>query len=374
MSQKNCIFHVPNFIDPLATSGSHVRPLKMMNAFKAIGYNVDIIMGYGKERKQQIKEIKNNIKSGIKYDFMYSESSTMPTLLTEKNHLPTYPFLDFGFFTFCKKHGIKIGLFYRDIHWKFPVYKKNVSLLKRIISIPMYKYDLTQYKKFVNVLYLPSNKMKEYVHSSNSIGQLPPGCDIASSITKKITSNVTSNMIKLLYVGGIQGIYDLSCLLKTIKDLDFISLTICCRDFEWEASKARYNSYMTDRINVVHTSGEDLAKYYVDADICMIFFESTGYWTFAVPIKMFEYLAHTTPIIACSGSVAGDFVEKNKIGWSIAHSEKELANLLRKLHANRSLIDGIQGTMLSVAKENTWDARANQVVSDISALEEIEKK
>ncbi len=37
-----------------------------------------------KKEEKKIKKIKSNIKEGIKYDFLYSESSTEPTLLTEK--------------------------------------------------------------------------------------------------------------------------------------------------------------------------------------------------------------------------------------------------------------------------------------------------
>ena len=63
-------------------------------------------------------------------NFLYSESSTMPTSLTEPHHMPTHPFLDFSFFYFCKRNGIKIGLFYRDIYWKFEIYKEKVHGIK----------------------------------------------------------------------------------------------------------------------------------------------------------------------------------------------------------------------------------------------------
>lgn len=109
--EKRCIVHIPNHIEKSGKSGSNIRPIKMKQAFEENGYLVEYISGYGTERKVQINKIKRNIRNGIKYDFLYSESSTMPTLLTEKNHLPRYPFLDFSFFKFCKKNGIKIGLF-----------------------------------------------------------------------------------------------------------------------------------------------------------------------------------------------------------------------------------------------------------------------
>lgn len=134
---KRMIFHIPMKIDRNRASASQIRPMKMIEAFKECGYEVVVVEGYGKERKRQIKEIKSNILKGVKYDFLYSESSTMPTLLTEKNHLPLYPFLDFSFFAFCKKHGIKIGLFYRDIYW---VFKKKRSF-KEWVAYIFYKYD-----------------------------------------------------------------------------------------------------------------------------------------------------------------------------------------------------------------------------------------
>ena len=80
-----CIYHYPHPIDSQPV-GSGVRPLRMLNALKDIGYYVDEITGYGKERKEKIKKVIDRIKSGVKYDFLYSESLTDPTLLAEKNH------------------------------------------------------------------------------------------------------------------------------------------------------------------------------------------------------------------------------------------------------------------------------------------------
>ncbi len=77
---KKIIFHLPMEIDKNRPSGSQIRPLKILQAFKNIGYKVDIVMGDVKTRKRQIKKIKRNISNGVKYDFLYSESSTMPTV------------------------------------------------------------------------------------------------------------------------------------------------------------------------------------------------------------------------------------------------------------------------------------------------------
>lgn len=174
---KRIIFHLPLKIDPTLHSASQIRPLKMLQAFKDIGYEVDVIMGSGEERKRAIKVIKKNIKNGVTYDFLYSESSTMPTLLTESHHLPTHPFLDFGFFKFCKKHGIQIGLFYRDIYWRFPDYAKD---WKTNIALKLYNYDLRKYNQLVDTLFVPSKDMLRFLPEkyNYSIHELPSGAEI----------------------------------------------------------------------------------------------------------------------------------------------------------------------------------------------------
>lgn len=362
MKQKKCIVHIPNSIDKNATSGSQIRPMRMIQSFKDNGYQVDVIMGCGEERKRLIQEIKNKIQMGEKYDFVYSESSTMPTLLTEKNHFPKYPFLDFGFFKFVKKKNIPIGLFYRDIYWKFPIYQKEVSLAKRIVSIPMYHYDLHQYKKYVDVLYLPSEKMKSYVGIEINYKELPPGCTYKED-KQEYTSK--SEKIKLFYVGGIGELYDLKKLMQVVNELAFVELTICCRENEWKARKDYYDECMCERIQVVHASGEALQEYYQSSDICMLFFESEGYRNFAMPIKLFEYLANLKPIVATEGSAAGEFVEKNNLGWKIPFDNKALTELLNQIHKDKGILEEKNRKMFKAREMNSWKARGEQVAKDL---------
>ena len=101
------IYHCPFPLDNNATSASGIRPLRMLNAFRVLSCEVDLITGYSIERKKLIAEIKKKIATGVKYDFVYSESSTMPTLLTERHHFPLHPIVDFEFFKFCKKSNNK---------------------------------------------------------------------------------------------------------------------------------------------------------------------------------------------------------------------------------------------------------------------------
>ena len=366
--KKRCIFHIPMKIDPNAKSGSNIRPIKMIQAFEKNGYLVDCIWGYGKQRKELISKIKQNIEDGIKYDFLYAENSTTPTLLTEKNHFPRYFGLDFGFMKFCKKNDIQIGLFYRDVYWKFETYKKLVPFYQRIITIPFYYYDLFKYNQLVDILYLPSRKMRPYVNVVKRFSELPPGCEYIKR--EKVTKEQNEKKISLFYVGGIGEIYDLTKLFQAVTSLDFVNLIVCCREEEWNKEKEKYECYLNKNISIIHKSGKDLEVYYEKADICMLFFESRGYRSFAMPIKLFEYLGHEVPVIATKDSAAGEFVENMGIGWSIEHDVLKLQMLLKELCNNKKILEIKKDSLKETIVKNTWKARAEQVIQDLTKGEE----
>ena len=131
------IFHIPLKIDRNDPSASQIRPQKLMKAFADLGWEMDVVEGSGRDRKQQIAKIKRKIRQGVHYDFVYSESSTMPTLLTEPHHLPIYPCLDFGFLSFCKRHGIPWVCSTAIYTGSTPIRERDLSKGWRDISISM---------------------------------------------------------------------------------------------------------------------------------------------------------------------------------------------------------------------------------------------
>jgi len=357
---RRCIFHVPNNINLNTMSGSQVRPNKMIGAFKLNGYEVEVVSGYGKDRKKQIKKIKQNIQNGVKYDFIYSESSTMPTLLTEKNHMPIYPFLDFGFFKFAKKNGVKIGLFYRDAYWKFPLYKENVKEPFASIAILMYKYDLKKYKSLVDVLFLPSKRMLNYLGNISdycSIKSLPPGADERTCVEKK------GKELTLLYVGCIdRKLYDLTNILKSVEMHSDIIFNLCCRKAEWEENESYYNQFITNRVKIIHTSGDGLIPYYNKSDVCCLITNTSEYRAMAMPVKLFEYISYEKPILITDGSVGADFVKENKIGFVVEDNVGSIYEMLDFLLKNPEKIKGLEENLKRVHVQNTWKERARTVI------------
>ncbi|MDO5718664.1 MAG: glycosyltransferase [Tissierellia bacterium] len=355
------IFHVPNKLMENMKSASHIRPFKMIEAFKELGYDVDLVMGDVAERKAKIKEIKENIVNGVRYDFMYSESSTMPTLLTESHHLPLNPFLDFGFMKYIKSKGIKIGLFYRDIHWKFPLYKKNVKGIKYHLAILMYKYDLRKYEEILDILYLPNLKMKKYLPKSldDYCKELPPGMEIIGQDNKEIKE------LRLIYVGGLGDLYNISEFVKAVNSTENIYLTICCRENEWEKNKNLYSPFLNERIKIVHLSGEDLKEEYKNSNIGVLTLKPSDYLDFAVPYKLYEYMGHSLPIISTDHTASADIVRNYDIGFVIDNFEKDYKELFEELKNSPQLLNDKKENIRKIQNENTWLARAKQVANEL---------
>ena len=363
---KKCIFYLPYELDEKGNGARMMRPRKMIEAFWAIGYDVFVIQGYSKERRERIKELKKTISDGAKYDFMYTESHTEPTLLTDPHHMPTHPFLDFGFFRYVKSKGIKIGLFYCDIYWKFDEYGVHLPGWKRASAIMNYKHDIKQYKKYLDRFYVPCKVMCRYIDEKRLVdisSELPPAAD-NKDVPEKTRND--GDPIHIFYVGGLGGHYQIVELFKAVAANDRFELTVCCREKEWEKEKGQYLEYLSDRIRVVHKNASELAPYYAEADICSLLFRADEYREMAMPFKAFEYLAYEKPVMSTRGTAIGSFVEENGLGWNIDYSEENISAVLKRLIDDPSEIREKIENCKEAKKHNLWINRAQKVAADLS--------
>lgn len=359
----NIIYHIPWKIKKGRKSATGVRPLEMLQAFKILGHSVDVVWGDSRERHNSIVRIKGKIKNGFNYDFIYSESSVAPTFIASgwKDYLK-FGSIDFRFLKFCRKNDIKLSLFYRDMYWKFPRHTDDSGFIKRIIMQAGYRLDLLWYKKWVNTLYLPSLLMVKYLgkHGFKTV-QLPPGGTEGIEYDKTIPTSVP---LKLFYVGGATRGYKLHKLFSVVSKMENVKLRFCTREKEWQSVKNEYQ--MSDNIEVIHKSGIELEEEYFNCDIALLFCESDEYRSFAMPVKMFEYIAYLKPIIATTETAAGEWVTKNNAGWVIPYSESELGSLLEDLKENTEKVDKVKADLVGVRNNNLWINRAMQVVQDLT--------
>jgi len=358
------IFHHPLPVRPDAQAASGIRPYRMIEAFRALGYEVDAVCGYADERAAAIAAVDRRLAAGGPYAFMYAESSTEPTLLTEPHHLPVRPWLDFGFFARVKARGVPIGLFYRDVYWRFPAYGAALPWWKAAVARLFYRYDLLQYRRLLDRLYLPSLAMGPHVHwvARERMAALPPG------YAPRALAHRPADALRLLYVGGLGDHYRMHALFRALAELPQVELTLCTRAAEWEAVRDQYPLPAAGNVRVVHRSGDGLIELFEQADVCLLYVEPQPYREFAAPVKLYEYIGAERPVLASEGTLAAEFVAAQGIGWSVPYAADAVGALLRRLAADRSLLEPAHAALRRIQDRHSWTARAREVADDLTRV------
>jgi glycosyltransferase involved in cell wall biosynthesis len=361
----NMIFHHTSPIDSNASVGSAVRPLQMVRAFEALGYSIDFATGYIQERKKRMREIKKKIRSGKRYDFVYAENSNLPNSVSPTERVPIHFLMDYSFFRTCNKHDIPIGLFYRDIYWAFGIFGKTRNPFLQRLAKTLYRYDLRIYSKTLKKMYLPSEKVGEFVPIVDSalFKALPPGGTFSINPSSKILSE--KGMLRLFYVGGFGGDYDMHVLFEVVSRMPNVELTICTREHEWKLHEAEY-PIPSSNISIVHLFGSKMEESLLKHDIALLYVQPIPYREIAMPIKLFEYIGLNKPIIASKGTLAADFVSEHGLGWAVDYDAESLEALLNNLATTPKMIDDAVERIAGIKDQHTWKARALQVVSDLT--------
>ncbi len=359
------VYHVPFVLNQKATSASGIRPVKMRNAFEAIGLRVLEVSGPYPQRRKQIAQILKQAKSGLKIDFVYSEAATSPTGLSEGITPFTSLTRDMSFLRKLRGLGIPVGLFYRDIYWQFDEYLERVKQPLAGFLRWRYKADLKGYETAVDRIYLPSMRMASYLLPKNAAkcAALPPGATLVDSETPDLERGVS-----LFYVGGVGNYYRMHETVRGVEQAQAARLTICTREAEWREMRSSYEDVIGDSVTVVHRSGADLEPLYDDAHIGSLLMEPIAYRDFAAPLKLYEYLGHGKPVIATTGSLAGEFVQEHGFGWVLDYDAEALASLLNRIEADPGILSAATARAKQMRHSHTWEARAAEVHDDLCGL------
>lgn len=358
------VFHAAYPFDPQSVSASAIRPRKMYQAFRSLGYEVLDVTGFARERRKKIKALRQRVAMGQKVDFLYSESSTIPPFITEKKHLPPHFFLDIDLFRWCGANGIPTGVFYRDIYWKFSDWEDRVGPVFTHLLRPLYRAELAAYSRYCSRIFLPSEEMLEHLPelSKTHCVPLPPG----GEITEEIPRNKDSGELSLFYVGGIGVHYRLHNLVQAVTQVPGVRLTLCTDAARWEAVRDEYPQAHHPQISVVHESGEGLDPLYAQADICCVAVEPHFYWEFASPVKVYEYIGRGKPLLATTDTLPGKLVDDHGLGWVSDNSVAALSAQLARLRDNRELVNAATNRVRAIRSEHTWQARARTVARELT--------
>lgn len=360
---KNIIIYYPFTVASNPKSGSALRPVEMMKAFEAYAkkYELEMIVISGTSKERRV--LWNKIVEEKKHEqtlFCYSENQTIPLWLTDPGHKPQDWKIDKDVFQTLKNLNVPIGVFYRDVYWKFDELY-SLKGLKKFVMQTIYKMEEKFYEKYVHTIFLPSDAMGQYVNIRTEKMALPPGGRFAEI---RVNTNEIQQPFKGIYVGGINNEdYGLPTLVEAYNLLNKESvlgeLIIVCREDEFsQLSKEDKEKINKDYISLKHVSGAELQQVYEEVDFAFIPRKRSIYNDFAVPIKLVEYLTAGLPIIATNCSAQEDFIQSGPYGVITTDDAEGLVQGMQAIKPHFSTYK--RNIQQSFLQKHAWNERAEQ--------------
>lgn len=351
-----------------ALSASGIRPRKMLEAFRSLGYVVDVVSGYSQERRGCIETVKRNVKNGIKYDFAYGEDTTLPFAMNDPSHIPFSPLMDYAFWAWMKRNNIPFGCFYRDMYWRFPEYRKGLSFHKWAAPLPFHYLDIYMLRKLCKCVFFPTVECADDLPIKiprSMVKALPPGCDYINIIKNSCTDWDVQHPLRLFYVGGIlPPSYNIAPIINFIISTELpIEFIICCRkkEFDRVIAESIYKNINSSKITVIHKSGKELEPYWEKADIFVVLWENVRYLKNTMPFKVSEAIGHALPIIISNGSAAARMVAVNDFGWTIEPTYDNIKKLITFIINNPQQLSNKVSILYTKRSSFTWQAMAQHV-------------
>ena len=354
-----CIMHIPWQMIDESVSATEIRPRKIQQALQDIGYEVFFVTGSASQRAKLVRELKHRLAAGEQYDFLYSESSTLPMYLTEPHHLPTHPWVDTSLFRLAKKNSIRIGLFYRDIFWAFSQFHR-FNALKTFYTNFFHRMELRAYNRWLDVFFFPYdgvariNDILKSLKRSLPIIPLLAGADIHPDRAEETEDY-------FVYIGGCwPDMHDLQELVRAFSLVPDCHLKICTPRQRWEENKAYYQPYLTPNIEIVHLVNEEAQDLLSRAKYAFNYFPDSEYRQYTAPYKLFEYVGHNLPVIWNDTDIAGKIVRDLGIGYVMKHSAEVLADWLRHQPSDAEYLS-LREHIGVVKHQHSWRKRAETI-------------
>lgn len=356
------IFHVPFAVEEVPRSGRAARVARMRRGFSDAGFDVRLVDGPSRVRAAAMRRAtRRTAPDDDRPRFLYSEAATIPTGLMDPHHIPVRPFIDARFFRRLGSRGIPIGLFYPDVYWRFHEYAQQSRTRRAAYGIG-YHFDLEWYRRYVDVLFVPSLEMGEFIPGIDrfrDVRALPPGCTV-----REIPWEPVPGRLRLLYVGSVTApLYDVAPLVGAVRAVDGVTLTICCPRSERDTALRLVDG--RDDVSIVHATGEALDPLYAAADVACLVFEPIEYRRFAMPVKLFEALGVGRPVLATAQTGAGRFVSDEGFGWSV--DTTALTDTLRHLVSDHGEVEAMHAAARSSRHGHRWIDRAREAAEALGA-------
>lgn len=352
-----------------ATSGSSVRPQKMLEAFRKLGLDIKVLDGWNNQRRLR--------RTNVRQILEWLKENRPQMCYVEPPSGPIFCNIDLRLLRKLHKMHVPIALFYRDAYWKFPEFSMGqekrdlVNRTKRIVIKWMQQRDWKVFRRVCSHIFFPSDTMAEHFDCENK-SALPPGAvsDRQTDITAEQERICKADVLHYFYVGAASKRYGIDLLMSAFKEVNADGLCaklICvCPENQWK-------EYYGDRapqgewLELHHVSGDEkLAPLYEKADVCIVAALRCTYNDFGIPIKLFEYFSYRKPVAVTNCVEALRILEHTKAGWVFEDNAEALKKLILQLDADRAAVLEAKKNSIAALEENTWEKRAQTVIDILS--------
>jgi glycosyltransferase involved in cell wall biosynthesis len=335
------------------SSGSSVRPQRMYEAFRALGYEVELLAGLQNRRLERLKNVYKTYrrlrKNGLP-DLCYVEPPSGPF----------FNLCDHLLLIWLKRRGVPIGLFYRDAVWKFAKWWQ-VRGLKRLALVLMHRFDLLVIRRCCKTVFFPTQSMAELFDLPNK-GVLPPAGEDRLTAPRGVTRQA-------VYVGGVSSRYGTDILLAAFSLLNRrlpqpVFLKLVCRE---SAANPLFGGYRDEPwLEIISASGPQLEPIYKGCDVALFSGRRDIYMDFCMPVKLFEYISYGLPVVTTDCTEAARFVRENGLGLVSRDDPQSFAGCIERLYSEPELLKAAAGRCaLTLRQGNLWVHRARQAAQEI---------
>ncbi len=366
MKDKKILYITFTNLNATASTGSELRPQKMLTAFQENSSDVRYLTGVQNDYRARKKAYKTAITwlKDWKPDLCYIEPPSGPLFFPCDRRL------------IRKLYAlhVPIGLFYRDAYWRFSKliedpgdHKSLLAALKNRLIYFMQKRDLRLYYKCCKQIYFPTALMSSYFDCAQA-DALPPGCTCGINVPAPHNS-----VPEAIYVGGATERYGMPLLLSAgqIVNQEGLKLIIhaVCQEQAWKTFLETHPQYdcPIPWLEVHHlNAGERLDRLYGECDFAVIPLVKNTYHDFAFPVKLAEYLSHLLPVVSTDCTETRAFIEQYEIGLVAEASPLPFAAALSQMAENEQLRADIRLRSISARENNLWVKRASKVIRDLT--------
>lgn len=343
-----------NFGD--VSSGSGVRPFRIYNAFQEMGFDVKLLEGQQnlfRERKKKVALTDEWLKDNVP-DYCYIE-------------LPTGPLFnrcDADLIKRIHAKGIPVGIFYRDLYWKYPEWSwPDMGYIKKKMLIHMQKRDLKLFKKNCDIVYFPSREVEEKFQSGSfrKTDILPPGCDSADRADFEMKK-------KVFYVGGVREADGIDDALEALDELNAegktVEFILVTKKEELRHLK-RQDLLSAEWLTIAEGSGKELEEYYNQCDLGILPKKRHFYMDMAISVKALEFIAHNLPVLTTDCPAMARFVKENDCGIICSDNPDSIKAALMDYYTDNDKFAEMKKKTFEAAVNNSWQKRIEKITDDL---------